>query len=167
GTAVGDEASPRRDDHSYAFCLADRVGQCLRSAAKCSTFLPLVRRTHRSAPAVRRYLEPEQPVVWVAKTAPKARPPRRAEPESAGAELHLPKSPPSVVLRPRLFDLLDTGASDCALTLVSGPPGAGKTVLLTSWLRERPHDASLAWVSLREADRAPFWQQVLDAVRPS
>ena len=105
--------------------------------------------------------------MWVTKTAPKARSPRRAEPESAGAELHLPKAPPSVVLRPRLFDLLDAGAADCALTLVSGPPGAGKTVLLTSWLRERPHDASLAWVSLREADRAPFWQQVLDAVRPS
>ena len=103
----------------------------------------------------------------MAKTAPKARSPKSAEVEHTKADLHLPKAPPSVVLRPRLFDLLDAGAGDCALTLVSGPPGSGKTVLLTSWLRERPRDVSLAWISLREADRAPFWQQVLEAVRPS
>jgi LuxR family maltose regulon positive regulatory protein len=103
----------------------------------------------------------------VAKTAPRARSPRRPEPTSATADLHLPKALPSVVLRPRLFDLLDAGAADCALTLVSGPPGSGKSTLLTSWLREGGRDVSVAWVALREADRAPFWQQVLDAVRPS
>ncbi|MFL5928358.1 MAG: AAA family ATPase, partial [Gaiellaceae bacterium] len=103
----------------------------------------------------------------MAKTAPRPRAPRRPEPAIATADLHLPKPPRSIVLRPRLFDLLDAGARDCALTLVSGPPGSGKSVLLTSWLRERTRDASLAWVSLCEADRAPFWQQVLEAIRPS
>ena len=103
----------------------------------------------------------------MAKTAPRARTPSRPAPDSAATDLHLPKAPPSVVLRPRLFDLLDAGAGDRALTLVSGPPGSGKTVLLTSWLRERPRDVSIAWLSLREADRAPFWQQVLESIRPS
>ncbi|HEX4679029.1 MAG TPA: LuxR C-terminal-related transcriptional regulator [Gaiellaceae bacterium] len=78
----------------------------------------------------------------------------------------LPKSPRSVVLRPRLFDLLDEGARESGLTLISGPPGSGKTLLLTSWLRERPSSAPIAWVPLREADRASFWRQVLDALHP-
>jgi len=103
----------------------------------------------------------------VAKTAPRARSSQRDEPDEVVLNRHLPKPPPSVVQRHRLFELLDAGAADRALTLVSGPPGAGKTVLLTSWLRDRPREASLAWVSLREADRAPFWEQLLDAVRPS
>src|SRR4051812_30086350 len=136
---------------------------------KCGGFLSSVlrnhRHTHRAPAAVRPFLQHEQAAV--AKTAPRARPPRRAEPASPAADLHLPRPPPSVVLRPRLFDLLDAAATDCALTLVSGPPGSGKSVLLTSWLRERTRAASLAWLPLREADRAPFWQQVLDAVRPS
>jgi LuxR family maltose regulon positive regulatory protein len=102
--------------------------------------------------------------------AARARSPRRDEAPAADrttVDLRLPKPPPAVVLRPRLFDLLDAGAADHALTLVSGPPGAGKTVLLTSWLRERPPDARVAWVSVRESDRAGFWQQLLDALRPS
>ncbi len=103
----------------------------------------------------------------VAKTAPRARSSQRDEPDEVVLNRHLPKPPPSVVQRHRLFELLDAGAAERALTLVSGPPGAGKTVLLTSWLRDRPREASLAWVSLREADRAPFWEQLLDAVRPS
>jgi LuxR family maltose regulon positive regulatory protein len=71
------------------------------------------------------------------------------------------------VVRERLFDQLDAGVAGCVLTLLSAPPGAGKTVLLASWLRERPPETRLAWVSLREADRAPFWRQLLTAARPS
>src|SRR6476469_93552 len=110
---------------------------------------------------------PQRLPTAVAKTAPRARSSQRDEPDEVVLNRHLPKPPPSVVQRHRLFELLDAGAADRALTLVSGPPGAGKTVLLTSWLRDRPREASLAWVSLREADRAPFWEQLLDAVRPS
>ena len=100
------------------------------------------------------------------RTAPKQRASRRPPVVvRAPIESHLPKPPPSVVPRPRLFDRLDAGTRDGALTLVSGPPGAGKTVLLTSWLRARPGE-SRVWIPLRESDRALFWQQVLDAVRP-
>src|SRR3954454_6318727 len=103
----------------------------------------------------------------VAKTVPSARSSRRDEPDDVVLDHHLPKGPASVVQRHRLFELLDAGAEARALTLVSGPPGSGKTVLLTSWLRERPREVSLAWVPLREADRAPFWEQLLEAIRPS
>ena len=79
-------------------------------------------------------------------------------------ELRLPRPLRDVVLRPRLFDLLDDGTSDRALTLVSAPPGSGKTVLLTSWLRERPAAAPTVWLGLREGGRASLWGPVLDAV---
>jgi LuxR family maltose regulon positive regulatory protein len=90
---------------------------------------------------------------------------RSPEPDEAGIELRLPKAPPDLVLRPRLFDLLDAGIADRALTLLSAPPGAGKTMLLTSWLQHRAPEARLAFLTVREADRAPFWKQLLDAVR--
>jgi LuxR family maltose regulon positive regulatory protein len=70
-------------------------------------------------------------------------------------------------VRPRLFDALDAGVADRALTLLSAPPGAGKTVLLASWLRERPPAARVACVAVREVRRAPFWRQLLDAIRAS
>jgi LuxR family transcriptional regulator, maltose regulon positive regulatory protein len=78
----------------------------------------------------------------------------------------LPKPPADVVPRPRLLDRLDEGTLDSVLTLLSAPPGAGKTVLLGSWLRERIPDRRIAWVQLREGDRTPVWQRLLDAARP-
>jgi LuxR family maltose regulon positive regulatory protein len=68
------------------------------------------------------------------------------------------------VARPRLFDLLDGGA-DAPLTAVVAPPGAGKTVVLAAWVRERCPDA--AWVSCAELDRDPvvFWGHVVGALR--
>ncbi|NOY00733.1 MAG: winged helix-turn-helix transcriptional regulator [Verrucomicrobia bacterium] len=53
------------------------------------------------------------------------------------------------ILRPQLFDLLDAGKDD-ALTLVSAPPGYGKSVLLTTWLSDRK--PSFGWVSLDDND---------------
>src|SRR5262245_29055612 len=92
---------------------------------------------------------------------------RSPQPDEAVVELRLPKAPPDLVLRPRLLDLLDAGVADRALTLLSAPPGAGKTMLLTSCLRERAPQARLAFLTVRDADRAPFWRQLLDAVRLS
>jgi len=76
----------------------------------------------------------------------------------------VPKPPRDLVVRPRLLARLDKGASDSVLTLLSAPPGAGKSVLLGSWLRERMPEPRIAWVPLREADRTPFWQRLVDAV---
>jgi LuxR family maltose regulon positive regulatory protein len=71
------------------------------------------------------------------------------------------------VLRPRLFDLLDVGVRDRALTLVSAPPGAGKTVLLTSWLREREPRWPVVWLTLQEGDHTSIWAPLLAAVGES
>src|SRR4051812_30926532 len=138
----------------------------LRSAARCVvSALP----RPRSAPYVCGFASPQPKPVVTQLEAPRPRPsPRRraAVRADAVAQLHLPKAPSDVVLRPRLFELLDAGVADCALTLVSGPPGAGKTVLLTSWLRERAPDARLVWISLHDPATTSFWRQLAEAVRP-
>ena len=123
-------------------------------------------RVDSSSSAAERSLHPAAKTAAV-KTAAEQRPSRRPPVVvRAAPEPHLPKPPRSVVPRPRLFDRLDAGTADAALTLVSGPPGAGKTTLLTSWLRAHPGEGRV-WIALRESDRALFWQQVLDAVRPA
>lgn len=68
------------------------------------------------------------------------------------------------LLRPRLFDALDDGVSGCPLTLVSAPPGSGKTVLISTWLSERPPDGSVLWLPLREGEHTSLWGPVLAAV---
>jgi LuxR family transcriptional regulator, maltose regulon positive regulatory protein len=69
------------------------------------------------------------------------------------------------VVRPRLDERLQQG-SRTRLTLVSAPPGFGKTSLLASWLAARTGAGRTAWVSLDERDRDPmtFWTYVLLAV---
>jgi len=68
--------------------------------------------------------------------------------------------------RGRLFDTLDTGVRG-PLTLVTGPAGAGKTVLLSTWLAQRTPFATVAWLALERGDASPprFWRATLDAVR--
>ena len=53
-------------------------------------------------------------------------------------------------MRPRLLAALDAG-SDARLTLVTGPPGSGKTVLLATWLATRDQQTTL--ISLDPGDR--------------
>ena len=73
---------------------------------------------------------------------------------------------PGLVIRSRLFELLDHGALG-TVTLISAPPGSGKTTLVQSWLAAR--EPTAAWVYIRrdETDETHFWGQVLDAVRDS
>ena len=53
------------------------------------------------------------------------------------------------------------------MTVVSAPPGSGKTVLLRSWITEQGLAKSVAWVSVGRAERDPqrFWLSVLGALR--
>ena len=71
-----------------------------------------------------------------------------------------------LVIRPRLFDLLDQAALG-TVTLISAPPGSGKTTLVRSWLASRASTTAVAWVDVQrdESDEARFWGQVLDAIR--
>ena len=49
-------------------------------------------------------------------------------------KIYLPPTPPHGVIRERLFAMLDEGVKH-KLTLISAPPGFGKTALLSTWAR--------------------------------
>jgi LuxR family transcriptional regulator, maltose regulon positive regulatory protein len=69
-----------------------------------------------------------------------------------------------VVARPRLFGRLGAQAR---VSVVSGPPGSGKTVLLRSWIGQSGVAGSAAWVPAGRGERDPqrFWLPVLAALR--
>ena len=80
-------------------------------------------------------------------------------------KLYAPRPRPGVVPRPRLSELLDRGARS-RLTLVSAPPGFGKSTLVADWLAGESSRGRLSgWVSLDPGDNdaASFWTYVLAA----
>ena len=66
--------------------------------------------------------------------------------------------------RPRLFERL---AAPARVTVVSAPPGSGKTVLLRSWISQAGLAERAAWVPVARGERDPqqFWLSVLGALR--
>ena len=90
--------------------------------------------------------------------------------QTAGAipatKFAFPSELPTVIVRRRLLDALDAG-TERPLTLLSAPPGSGKTALLGSWIgADRPR-GTVAWLSLdaADADRRRFWRAVLEALQ--
>jgi LuxR family transcriptional regulator, maltose regulon positive regulatory protein len=69
-----------------------------------------------------------------------------------------------VVSRPALWDRL---AESARVTVVSAPPGSGKTVLLRSWIGAAGLAERAAWVPVGrdELDPQRLWLAVLDALR--
>ena len=69
-----------------------------------------------------------------------------------------------VVARPELFERLGAAGR---VTVVSAPPGSGKTVLLRSWIGEAGLADRTAWVQTGRHERHPerFWLSVLGALR--
>src|SRR3984957_8656509 len=69
-----------------------------------------------------------------------------------------------VVPRPGLFERLGASAR---VTVLSAPPGSGKTVLLRSWIGEPGRAARVAWVARGRGEQDPqrFWLSVLSALR--
>jgi LuxR family transcriptional regulator, maltose regulon positive regulatory protein len=69
-----------------------------------------------------------------------------------------------VVPRPGLFERLGASAR---VTVLSAPPGSGKTVLLRSWIGQRGLADRAAWVSVGRGEQDPqrFWLSVLGALR--
>jgi LuxR family maltose regulon positive regulatory protein len=69
-----------------------------------------------------------------------------------------------VVARPRLFGRLGARAR---VSVVSAPPGSGKTVLLRSWIGQARLADCAAWVAAGRGERDPpgFWLSVLAALR--
>jgi LuxR family maltose regulon positive regulatory protein len=96
---------------------------------------------------------------------PERRVSRGAEPPVVSADLVPPAPPEPHVARPRLYELLDRGI-DGPVTLVSAQAGAGKTVLLSSWLAERGASGQVAWLSLRpDHGESEFWAGLLETIR--
>lgn len=82
------------------------------------------------------------------------------------AKLSVPVIRTPVVGRPRLLTLVSAGVEG-PLTVVSGPPGAGKTLLLVSWILTGAAPGPVAWLTLDEYDDHPgvFWAYVIAALR--
>src|SRR5918993_2251150 len=94
------------------------------------------------------------------------RPPPGAGPPLLASKLSLPRPPRWLVARGRLVELLDAGVQG-RLTLLIGPAGSGKTVLLSSWATTADLPGPVAWLSLDAADNDParFWSYLLAALR--
>jgi LuxR family maltose regulon positive regulatory protein len=78
-----------------------------------------------------------------------------------------PGVPDWAVQRPRVTELIAQGTRWCPLTILTGPPGTGKTMALALWAAAE--HAPVAWVSLDEFDNRPgvFWSYVVAALRRS
>jgi LuxR family maltose regulon positive regulatory protein len=81
-------------------------------------------------------------------------------------KLHAPPSRQGVVARPRLVHRLSRGV-ESKLTLVSAPPGFGKSTLVGDWVATRPSGVAAAWLSLDAEDNDPatFWSYVVGALQ--
>src|SRR5687768_15569346 len=82
-------------------------------------------------------------------------------------KLYAPRPRGGVISRPKLIARLNQGAKS-KLTLVSAPPGFGKTTLLADWLAGYAGDQRLtAWLSLEPSDNHPplFWTYVIAALQ--
>jgi LuxR family maltose regulon positive regulatory protein len=83
------------------------------------------------------------------------------------AKITAPSVPEWAVQRPRITKLVAEGTRWCPLTIVTGPPGAGKTMALALWAAAEP--GTVAWVGLDKFDNRPgvFWSYVVAALRRS
>ena len=83
------------------------------------------------------------------------------------AKITAPDVPEWAVQRPRIPKLIAEDVRWCQLTVVTGPPGAGKTTALALWAAAEP--GTVAWVGLDEFDNRPgvFWSYVVAALRES
>jgi LuxR family maltose regulon positive regulatory protein len=75
-------------------------------------------------------------------------------------------SAPRLVVRENLIDALSAGLSQ-PLTVVYGPAGSGKTMLVAQWGASAREERPVAWLSLEAGDNDParFWMYVIEALR--
>ncbi|MEH0954381.1 AAA family ATPase, partial [Micromonospora sp. CPCC 205554] len=86
-------------------------------------------------------------------------------PPLLASRLTPPVPPEPVLLRPRLLDRLDQGASG-PVTLVCAPAGWGKTTLLSTWARGERDGPAPAWLTVAEGETTRrFWGYLAAALR--
>jgi LuxR family maltose regulon positive regulatory protein len=80
-------------------------------------------------------------------------------------KLVIPRAP-RLVVRESLIAALSEGLSR-PLTLVYGPAGSGKTMLVAQWAESVTQERPIAWLSLEADDNDParFWMYVIEALR--
>lgn len=80
-------------------------------------------------------------------------------------KFHIPPSRADFVPRPQLHAILEAGSRQ-PLTLVSAPPGFGKTMLAADWI-DSQDKSRIAWLSLDESDDLPalFWKYFITALQ--
>ena len=83
------------------------------------------------------------------------------------SKITVPGGPAWLVPRPRITQLITRGVRVCPLTVVTGPPGAGKTMAAAMWAEAA--SGPVAWLSLDEYDNRPgvFWCYLVAALRRS
>ena len=69
------------------------------------------------------------------------------------AKITVPDVPEWAVPRTQITKLIAEGTRRCPLTIVTGPPGAGKTMALALWAAAEP--GTVAWISLDDFDNQP------------
>ncbi|XVU29977.1 LuxR C-terminal-related transcriptional regulator [Actinoplanes sp. CA-054009] len=74
----------------------------------------------------------------------------------------VPAAPPFMVERPALRDRVTEGVHG-SVTLVTAVAGGGKTQLLASWVRSRPVDWPIAWITVESDD--DFWVYLVEGLR--
>lgn len=82
------------------------------------------------------------------------------------AKVSPPALPRFIVPRPRVDKCIEKGTQRGSVTIVSGPPGAGKTVALAQWLAASHWPGPIAWLSLDEYDDTAerFWPHLAAAL---
>ena len=99
--------------------------------------------------------------------APARRPAVSAGIPILAAKITVPGVPDWAVPRPRITKLIAEGTRRCPLTIVTGPPGAGKTMALALWAAAEV--GTVAWISLEDFDNQPgaFWSYAVAALSRS
>lgn len=82
------------------------------------------------------------------------------------AKLSPPELQSWIVPRPRIDRCIEKGVHHGTVTVISGPPGAGKTVALAQWRASTRWPGPVAWLTVDEYDTTPgrFWRNLVAAL---
>lgn len=87
------------------------------------------------------------------------------EPALLDGKFRVPPAGTGVIHRNRITALIEQ-ATERPVTVITAPPGAGKTVACAGWAAVRARSRRIAWLSLDEGDRDParFWACITAAL---